>query len=93
MPSDVPDVLLGIKFWCGFEVCIEQIRTVLNYVPVVFPEDWKSPECYEELSYEEKIIYWHIANSGQFNLTGPEIQRIIELGVEYRDQYSTDYGR
>jgi hypothetical protein len=61
-----------------------QIQKVLENVPHVFPEDWKSPKDYRGLNLSQKIIYRQLAGLG-FRLTVPEIERIIKLAIKIRD--------
>jgi len=62
----------------------EQIKRILQYVPGVFPEGWKSPEGFDKLSELEKKAYTDIRKKGLFQIPGPIIQKTIELAVEYR---------
>jgi len=65
-----------------------QIKKILELVPLVFPEDWKSPKGYDELDSRQQEAYAEIAKAGIAQCPGPVIQRVIELAVLYRDKYS-----
>lgn len=66
-----------------------QIKMILEGVPNIFSEDWKDSGKFSLLnegqqSYGSKI-------SGlvpECPVNGQTVQKIIELGVEYREQYS-----
>jgi hypothetical protein len=64
-----------------------QIKKILEYVPSVFPEGWKSPESYNQLTESEKKAYENIARNGIFQIPGPMIQEVIELAIKYREAY------
>jgi len=66
-----------------------QIRKVLESVPHIFPEDWKSPEDYNSLTPQQKAIYLQLTGLG-FRLTGLEIQRVIELALQYKSDRKSD---
>lgn len=85
-----PEVLNEVKYYCGFMVSFGQIQIVLESVPEIFPEDWESPDAAKDLDKKQAEIYNKItdaAATGPRNLTGPQIQQIIKLGLYYRNQY------
>lgn len=59
-----------------------QIQRVLESVPHIFPKDWISPEDYDSLSEQQRIIYRQLAGLG-VHLTGPQIQEVIEMAKQY----------
>jgi len=61
-----------------------QIKKVLEAVPYIFPENWVSPESFNDLTSAQKIIYTQLANLGVCHLTGLEIQKIIETALQYK---------
>lgn len=63
-----------------------QIRKILESVPLVFSEDWQSPEGYPELTPWQKEVYRELYEiGGRLGvITGPVIQKVIELGLDYK---------
>lgn len=86
--SGDPEVLHEVRDWIGNGMSRAQIKKILEYVPEVFPYDWKSPEGFDELNDKEKEAYKEIAKIGPFEMPGPVIQRVIKSGVEYHKKYS-----
>ncbi len=86
--SGEPEVLHEIQDWVDYGMSRAQIQRILEYVPSVFLEKWKSPDGFDKLNETEKKAYMDIMNIGPLGVTGPVIQRVIELGVEYRSKYS-----
>lgn len=84
--SGEPEVLHEVQDWALVPANRGQIRKVLEFVPETFPEDWQSPEGYDELTPEQKVAYWEIAKDGISPLDGYSIQRIIEYGVCFRER-------
>lgn len=84
---DIEDYFRQVEF---YPIVRDQIKTILEFVPSVFPEDWKSPEGYDELNSEQQEAYMKIAENGIRGCPGPIIQRVIELTVEYRNKYSNE---
>lgn len=82
---EIEDYFRNVEFYPTIR---DQIRKVLEYVPSIFPEDWKSPGGFDELNFKQQEAYKDIARSGITICRGPIIQRIIELAVEYRDRES-----
>ena len=62
----------------------KQIRKILELVPTVFPQNWKSPSTYEQFSPEEQSGHSKIANAGIFTCGGSTIQRVIELALDFK---------
>ena len=90
--SGEPEVLHEIQDWMqggedGILCSRDQVKLVLSSVPTTFPDDWKSPEGFEELNEAQKAAYLQITQAGFMRLTGPQIQLIIEMGVDYRKRY------
>lgn len=81
---DIEDYFRNVEF---YPVVRDQIKRILQYVPSVFPEEWKSPESFEKLNEKEKQAYKDIAKNGVKCAPGPIIQKVIELAVEYKDKY------
>jgi len=65
----------------------KQIKKVLEFVPGIFPKDWKCPEDYYLLTPEEQRAYCEIAKNGVLPCSGPDIQKIIELAVKFRAKH------
>ena len=82
---DIEDYFRQVEF-CP--IVRDQIKTILEFVPAVFPEDWKSPDGYDKLNPQQQEAYVKIAKNGLQGCPGPVIQRVIELAVDYRTQYS-----
>jgi len=86
--SGEPEIIHDIEDYCRqTETCLivrDQIKRILQYVPSVFPENWKSPNSFKQLSKTEKTAYTDIAKNGLTQIPGPIIQKVIELGVEYK---------
>ncbi len=70
-----------------YPIVRNQIKRILQYVPPIFPENWKSPEGFDELSEREKKAYIDIAKQGLQQIPGPVIQKVIELAIGYREEY------
>ncbi len=85
--SGEPEILHEIQEWAGLPTSRSQIQRVLEYVPRVFPEDWKSPEDFHQLTPKQQRAYLDIARVGPFRLTGPDIELVIKLGAGFRDHY------
>ena len=73
----------GINSW---PVTRKQIQKILEFVPSIFPENWKSPWSYKDMTPEQQEAYAKIYN-GIAVCPGPVIQRVIELAVGYREKY------
>jgi hypothetical protein len=86
--SGEPEVLHEIQYWVDYGMSRDQIKIILEYVPSVFPEDWKSPDSYDEMSEKERKAYDDIMKIGPLGIPGPYIQRVIELGIDFRNRYS-----
>ena len=83
---EIEDYFRQVEF---FPIIRDQIKRILEYAPHVFPEHWKSPDAHDKLSPEQKKAYVDIAKSGLCGCPGPIIQRVIELGLEYRARKNT----
>ena len=83
---DIEDYFRQVEF---YPITRAQIRTILEFVPSVFPEDWKSPDGYDELNPQQQEAYVKIARDGLQVCHGPVIQRVIELAADYRTKYSS----
>ena len=83
--SGEPEIFHEMQMWLGITGLVrDQIQRILEYTPSVFPEDWKSPERYGELSEEQKKAYRDIAEHGIFQCSGSVIQKVIEQGIYYK---------
>lgn len=82
---EIEDYFRQVEF---YPITRNQIRAILEHVPITFPEDWKSPEGYNELTSKQKQAYADIAKKGVYACTGPVIQRVIELAIDYRKMYT-----
>ena len=82
---DIEDHFRQVEF---YPIVRDQIKTILEFVPSVFPENWKSPEGYYGLNPQQQEAYVKIARNGLRACPGPVIQRVIELAVDYRTRYS-----
>lgn len=89
--SGEPEILHDIEDYFRqvepFPVVRDQIKRILQYVPGIFSEDWKSQESFDKLNEKEKQAYKDIAKNGITQVSGPVIQKVIELGVEYKNKY------
>jgi len=83
---DIEDHFRQVEF---YPIVRDQIKTILELVPSVFPEDWESPEGYDELNPQQREAYVKIARNGLKACHGPVIQKVIELAVDYRTKYSS----
>jgi len=84
-----PEVLYEIEDICRAEfpywpIIRNQIKRVLEFVPSIFSENWKSPEGVDGMNDLERRAYFDIGRKGMDTIPGPAIQRIIELGIGYR---------
>lgn len=84
---EIEDYFRQVEF---YPIIRNQIKTILEFVPSVFPENWKSPEGYDELNSQEQKAYRKIAENGMRGCPGPIIQKVIELGLDYRNKYSSN---
>ncbi|HBB65307.1 MAG TPA: hypothetical protein DCZ84_01550 [Candidatus Vogelbacteria bacterium] len=71
-----------------YPIVRDQIEKILEFVPDVFPEDWKSPDGYDELTPQQQQAYREIAKAGLQACPGPVIQKVIELAIEFRKNHS-----
>ena len=85
--SGEPEILHEIQDWANAPVARVQIRRILEYVPIPFPEDWKSPDGFDELSPDQLKAFMDILSGGAVQLVGQDLETIIKLGVFYRDKY------
>lgn len=72
----------------SYPIVRDQVRKILEFVPSVFPEDWKSPDGHDELTAQQQEAYRDIAKKGLQACPGQVIQKVIELAVDYRNKYS-----
>lgn len=91
--SGEPEILHEIEDYFRqvelYPIIRDQIKMILEFVPEVFPEDWESPGNYDELmNPQQQQAYLEIANVGIQACYGPIIQKVIELALKYREQYS-----
>lgn len=85
--SGDPEVLHEVQDWAGLPVNRPQIQKVLEYVPKVFPEDWVSPDGFDELGEEQQRAFMEVLRLGIVQITGQYIQTIIRLGISFRDNH------
>ena len=83
---EIEDYFRKVKF---YPIIRDQIKTILECVPSIFPENWKSPKTFSEFNLQEAKAYFRIEKSGLRPCRGPVIQKVIELAIEYRNRYST----
>lgn len=81
---EIEDYFRKVEF---YPIIRNQVKRILEHVPNIFPEDWKSPESFDKLNEKEKQAYVDIAKQGIKQIPGPIIQRVIELAIEYRQKY------
>lgn len=79
---DIEDYFRQVEF---FPIDRGQIKKILESVPGVFSESWKSPDDYLGLSQSQQTVYFEIAEMGFQQCPGPVIQKVIELAVQFRD--------
>jgi hypothetical protein len=91
--SGEPEVLHEIEDYFrqpGKYECItrDQIKRILQYVPGVYPKNWKFPENgdFGKLSEKEKQAWINIEKEGisGIGISGRVIQKTIELALEYK---------
>lgn len=86
--SGEPEILHEIEDYfrqCEFYPIIRnQIRRILEYVPSVFPEGWKSPDDYAHLTPAQQDAYIDIAKQGSIAIPGPVIEKVVALGLTYK---------
>ena len=89
--SGEPEVLHYIEDYFRevreYPIVRNQIRRILELVPSVFPFNWKSPTGYDGFNPRQKEAYKEIKKYGRCVCTGPIIQAVIELGINYRNKY------
>lgn len=90
--SDDPGILFdvqdAIRLLTGFPIVRSQIRLILESCPSIFPEDWQSPDGYDDLSLPQKECYARIAQAGLFQCPGPIIEETIRQGKSYLKRWS-----
>ena len=84
---EIEDYFRQVEF---YPVVRDQIRRILEYVPKVFPENWESPEGFDQLNQKQQEAYRDIAQTGLQGCPGPIIQQVIKLGLDYRQKYGKD---
>lgn len=89
--SGQPEVLHDIEDMCrantSIPIVMDQIKMILELVPATFPEDWKSPDSYEELPPDQQTAYQEIGQNGLTCCPGPVIECVIRYAVAYRKAY------
>jgi hypothetical protein len=94
--SGEPEILHEIEDYYRkyefFPIVRDQIRAILELVPATFPEGWRSPRAYADLNDVERRAHTDIARKGIVEIPGPVIQRVIELGIDYRGRYAKQGG-
>lgn len=78
---EIEDYFRQVQF---YPIVRDQIRKILELVPGVFPENWQSPDGYDELSPEQQQAYREIAKAGLRACPGPVIQGVIEQALEFK---------
>ena len=79
-----PDILYEIQRRIGYPITRAQVRFILEQVPIVFPEDWKYPDRFVDLTDREKRVVDDLMKYGYFPIPLFYIERVIELGMELR---------
>lgn len=82
---EIEDYFRQVEF---YPIVRDQIKKILELVPSVFPENWQSPDGYDELLPEQQQAYREIARAGLQACPGPVIQKIIEQALEFKKQYA-----
>lgn len=73
----------------GVPISRIQIQIILESVPEVFPEDWKNPESFDQLSELQKEIGLKISDANpKVPIYGDMVQKIIEEAILYRDRFT-----
>ncbi len=89
--SGEPEILHEIEDYFRkaefYPIIREQIKRILQYVPGVFPENWKSPDSNDKLNPKQQEAYTDIAKNGNQGIRGPIIQKVIELAAEYKNMH------
>lgn len=80
---EIEDYFRQIEF---YPIVRDQIKKILELVPAIFPENWQSPDGYDELSPEQQQAYRDIAKAGLRVCPGPIIQKVIEQALEFKQR-------
>ncbi len=70
----------------SYPIVRDQIKKILEFVPTIFPEDWESPDNYDELILQQQQAYHDIAKAGLQICPGPIIQKVIEQALEFKQR-------
>ncbi len=82
---EIEDYFRRIEF---YPIVRDQTKKILELVPEVFSEDWKSPDGYDELAPQQQQAYREVAEAGLQACPGPIIQKVIELALEFKKNCS-----
>lgn len=86
--SGEPEVLHEIegyfRSYLPYAITRDQIKLILESVPMPLPWGWKSPKAYADLNSAERELYAKIEHCGVYACPGPIIEKVIELGTALR---------
>jgi hypothetical protein len=72
----------------GISIGKNQIRIILESVPEIFPEEWKNPGTFEQLSdVQQEAGYRITGDNPQVPIYGETVQRAIEEAISFRDRF------
>ncbi|MBI4101069.1 hypothetical protein HY441_01170 [Candidatus Microgenomates bacterium] len=82
---EIEDYFRMVEF---YPIVRDQIQGILESVPRIFPEDWQSPESFDDLDENQQDAYLRIAKAGLQPCPGPIMQKVIELAIELRARHT-----
>jgi len=72
----------------GVPISRNQIQIILENVPEVFPEDWRNPGTFTQLTEKQKEVGYKITEANPVvPIYGAQVQKVIEFAVSYRNQF------
>ena len=70
-----------------------QVQIILESVPEIFPEDWKNPGTFDQLSDKQKEAGYRITGANPIvPIYGGTVQEVIKFAVSYRNQFGRRTG-
>lgn len=72
----------------GVPIGRNQIRIILESVPEIFPEGWRNPGTFDQLSDTQQEAGYRITEDNpQVPIYGETVQRVIEEAIIFRDKF------
>jgi len=72
----------------GVPIGRNQIRIILESVPEIFPEGWKNPGSFDQLSDPQQTAGFRITEDNpQVPIFGETVQRVIEEAITFKGKF------